>query len=457
MLQSLRPSRSAGYPVVPLVRRLVWAAAARLVLLTTLLVVILLVNVRGEVTASSFTLQVASATLCCAFMLSAGYLWLMRQGSELRVLVNTQLVLDQVIWTVVVYLSGGVTSGATSLYGISCLFGAVLAGFRGAALAAISAAISYLVLIGALALGVLAAPPDQPSAAYQVSTYELVYGGIVNLLVLVVVALLAGSLTERLRATGGQLLEAQKRADQAEREAALGRLAAGLAHEIRNPLGSISGSIRMLRYNPALDLDDQQLCDIIDSEASRLNDLVADMLNLAKSRPPQLVVVDVCEIAQEVVDLASHTGRGVQDVRIEFSGPEELRITADGAMLRQVLWNLVRNAVQSSTAGETVSVNVDKRGDTAHVRVVDHGAGLSDEGRARLFDAFYTSRSEGTGIGLAVVKRIVDDHGWTIDVEDTAGGGATFVVYFGEAETEREVGSKAPPEPQHWTLFPRSS
>src|SRR5690606_5030108 len=131
-------------------------------------------------------------------------------------------------------------------------FGAVLAGFRGAALAASSAAGFYVSLVVLLATGVLSPPPDQPSGAYHASSDDIVYGVVVNLLMLAVVALLAGNLTERLRATGGQLIRAEERADQAEREAELGRLAAGLAHEIRNPLGSISGSIRMLAHNPLL-------------------------------------------------------------------------------------------------------------------------------------------------------------------------------------------------------------
>lgn len=448
--------RLAGYATVSLPRRFTWATAARLVLLTSLLVVILAVNVRGKLTLDSYTVQVASVTLLVAFALSGLYAWFLRQGKYLETLVNVQLVLDQAIWTVAVYLSGGVTSGAASFYGISCLFGAVLAGFRGAALAAFSAAGFYIILVVLLLSGLLAPPPDQPAMAYRTSMDDVVYGGVVNLLVLVVVALLAGNLTERLRATGGELLRAEARAEQAEREANLGRLAAGLAHEIRNPLGSISGSIRILATNPLLDEDDQKLCEIIDAEASRLNDLVSDMLNLAKPQKPERVVVDLSRIASEVVELASHTGRGAEDVSIEFRGECQLCVSADGAMLRQMLWNLVRNAVQASTPFERVVVEVGRSGERGCVRVIDQGAGIDEEAKLRLFDAFFTTRSQGTGIGLAVVKRIVDDHGWRIEVEDTPSGGAAFVVQLGELEAQ-PVGTSTAPKPERWTLFPRSS
>jgi signal transduction histidine kinase len=455
------PASSAG-SVLPLPRlfgafglnrRFAWATAARLILLSVLLAVILSVNVRGKVTLESYTVQAASLTLLVAFALSGTYAWFLRLGKHLQLLVNLQLIVDQAIWTVVVYLSGGVTSGATSLYGISCLFGAILAGFRGAALAALSAAGFYLILVLGLQYDWIRPPPDQPSTLYVLSADEALYGVVLNLLVLIVVALLSGNLTERLRATGGQLARAEARADRAEQEAELGRLAAALAHEIRNPLGSIAGSIRMLRGAPGLDLDDQQLCDIVDREAARLNDLVSDMLNLARTRKPELQIVDAAQVAREVVDLASHSGRGFQDVPIVFTGNDELRVAADNAMLRQLLWNLVRNAVQASTAGSVVRVSARQRAGNAEIEVVDRGEGLDEVAKEKLFDAFYTTRSKGTGIGLAVVRRIVDDHGWEISVLDTEGGGATFVVTLGPLQAG-ELGTSAPKKPERWTLSP---
>ena len=116
------------------------------------------------------------------------------------------------------------------------------------------------------------------------------------LLVLIVVALLAGTLADRLRWTGGELAAATERADQAERMAGLGRLAAGLAHEIRNPLGSIAGSIQLLRTADGLSDEDQRLCDIIQRETGRLNDLVTDMVDLSKPKKPILANVDVARV-----------------------------------------------------------------------------------------------------------------------------------------------------------------
>jgi signal transduction histidine kinase len=155
------------------------------------------------------------------------------------------------------------------------------------------------------------------------------------------------------------------------------------------------------------------------------------MLHLARPRRPELSQVDVGRTVREVVALASNTGRG-GDVVVRYEGPGESESAvyqADASQLRQVVWNLVRNAVQVSGPGAPVTVRVTREGDgRAVIAVHDDGPGIGPEARARLFDAFFTTRSSGVGIGLAVVKRIVDDHGWAIDVESHEGRGATFSV-----------------------------
>jgi signal transduction histidine kinase len=308
-----------------------------------------------------------------------------------------------------------------------------LIGLRGAALAAFSGAAIYGILCAAFGLGWLHPPADQAAANYAVSFADLIYPLLVNLLGIGVVALLAGYLAERLRLAGGALEQAQARAADAERLAALGRLAAGLAHEIRNPLGSISGSIEMLREGAELSEEDKRLCAIVKSEAARLNDLVTDMMDFAKPRPPEPQKVDVSALAREVVALATRSERsGGGDVGVEYEGPSDQTLAVcDPAQMRQVLWNLVRNAVQASAAGSVVKVRVAPNGTSVLLSVEDRGPGIASDVRARIFDVFYSTRSQGAGIGLAVVKRIIDDHrelGASIAVESPADGGASFKV-----------------------------
>ncbi|MFO0757199.1 MAG: ATP-binding protein [Byssovorax sp.] len=423
-----------------LARRLAWLTALRLLVLTIVLVFTSTVYLRGFAI-GSFSSVFALGTLAFAYVFAAGYAMALRLGRGLGAVASTQLVTDQIAWTALVYVSGGVQSGATSLYGLTCLSGAILLGVRGGLVAAGAAALLFVLMSFGFSTGVLPPPPDQPLEAYLPHGMDWSYPIVVNLLALGVVTALAGYLAERLRTTGGRLEAATARAEQAERLAALGRLAAGLAHEIRNPLGSIAGSIELLRTGGTLSAEDQKLCEIVERETARLNDLVGDMLDLARPRAPAKGPIDLAAIARDVVVLAARSGRG-SDVSVRYEGPDALLIEADAAQMRQVVWNLVRNAIQASSAGDEIRVAIgagDEGAKEGWLEVRDDGPGIPVEARERLFDAFFTTRSHGMGIGLAVVKRILDDHGFAVEVESPGGKGTTIRVKFPREEPARAI------------------
>lgn len=437
-----------------LVNRLSWITGLRLAFLSLLLGATAFFYLKGALGEYPYSQTIVFVTIGAAYGLAAIYASVLRTGRHLQRLAEVQIVLDQLTWTAIVYVSGGPASGATSFYGLTCLVGAILIGLRGATLAASSGLFVFIVLCASLALGWIAPPPDQQAANYILSWEGMVYPLLVNVLAIVVVALLGGYLAERLRMTGGALAIANERALAAERLAMLGRIAAGLAHEIRNPLGSISGSIQMLREAPELSEEDRRLCDIVEREAKRLNNLVSDMMDLARPRKPEPDIVDVASLARDVVELASKSERsGAGDVAVVYLGPDgKVFARCDGAQMRQVLWNLVRNGVIASGAGSTVTITVEEDGDRIRMRVIDEGPGLSPEALTKIFDAFYTTRSQGTGIGLAVVRRIIDDHarvGATLKVTSgafpsPAGRGATFEVGLARAEAPTRRGASEP-------------
>lgn len=409
--------------------RLTWLTALRLLFLTIFLVVTAAVYL-GGFTPGGFSSIVGLVTIAAAYGVAGIYAVLLRRKRSLPAVARAQLITDQIVWTSMVYITGGATSGATSLYGLTCLTGAILLGLRGAAVAAVAGATAYTLLCAGFVTQAVLPPRDQPPEAYLTHWAELRYPLFVNLLAIAVVTVLASYLAERLRTTGGRLVQATARAEQAERLAALGRLAAGLAHEIRNPLGSIAGSIELLRTGGTLSEEDRKLCEIIERETARLNELVGDMLELSRPKVPAMEPMDLAATARDVVVLAGRSGRGT-DVEVRYEGPSgEARVVADPAQMRQVVWNLVRNAIQASSAGDVVVVALN-RDDAAGgwiLEVQDHGRGIPSEAQERLFDAFFTTRAHGAGIGLAVVKRIVDDHRFHIEVESHEGEGTTFRV-----------------------------
>lgn len=426
------PDTSAG---ATLPRRLLWLNLLRLLVLTTLLTLTGFPHAVTRMGLGTESTRLALSALAVSFAVVGALAMLLRKGRGLQGIAHTQLVFDQLTWTVFVYLTGGVGSAATPFYGLTCLAGAIATGVVGAWIAAGAAFVWYSGLAALAATGKLVGPKDQDPSFFTRNPDDILYHFGVNALGIVVITLLGGYLAERLRLTGGKLANAEERARAAERLAVLGGVASGLAHEIRNPLGSIGGSISLLAANPSLSSEDRQLCEIIQRETARLNDLVSDMLDLSKARAAVFTTIDIGTVVDEVVTLAACSGRAVSDVKVRYCAPGgRVMVRADSAQLRQLVWNLIRNAVQASSAGGEVRVSVEGTpGDQARLIVEDDGIGIDPAVVPRLFDPFYTTRAYGSGIGLAVVRRIADEHDFSIQVTSRTDHGAKFVVDLGVA------------------------
>lgn len=411
-------------------KRLVHFAVARAVVFTSVAALVLGVlaqSLDGFRLTYSTRFVVGAALL--AYVSAGVQWWVSRRRRAMYMTALGLVVADQLLFTSIAYVTGGVASGATSLLGVACLVGGLLLGVSGAVVAGLAGGIffSLLVLVTHGGEGLL--PPDQPSHLYRLTEGQAAYYYVFNVLMLLLVGLMSSYLAERLQRTGGELKDAQARAEHAERMAALGHLAAGLAHEIRNPLSSISGSVQLLMSGAEKE-EDKELCEIVLREASRLNELVTDMVDLSKQRRPVKTPTNVGDILRDIVDLATASGRGASDVELIRSGAKNVWIDADPGMLRQLVWNLVRNAVQATGSGGQVRVRLEARS-TVRLLVEDDGVGIDSEGMQSLFSAFYTTRSKGTGLGLAVVKRIADEHEFDITVISDPGEGAIFAVDFG--------------------------
>ena len=416
------------FPISTSARRVRAVALGRVVVFGGAFVLMSMI-LPGPLSSKSVSLLIAAGAAGVALLSAAVQLGFAARRRFLRQIAMGQLLIDQLIISTLVYLSGGVASGATSLYGLSCLGGGLLLGVPGAVAAAVAGGVSFSLTVLLVQSGALPAPPDQVGSYAELTGGQTTYYVVINVLVLALVALLVSYLAERVTRTSGQLVEARMRVAQAERMAAIGQLAAGLAHEIRNPLSSIAGSVQILKMG--LDNEeDRRLCEIVLSESARLEELVSDMVDLARPRRPKLELTDVGGLATDVVELMRRSGRAEGDVRLSRLGERSVWVRADPAQLRQLVWNLVRNAVQASASEGEVKVEV-RAAEHVHLIVSDEGVGIESAAMGQLFDAFFTTRSQGTGIGLAVVKRIADDHGFTVQVESEQGEGARFEVDLG--------------------------
>lgn len=213
-----------------------------------------------------------------------------------------------------------------------------------------------------------------------------------------------------------------------ERLATVGQLAAGVAHEIRNPLASISGSIELLSQSSPASDDDRALMAIVLREIERLNQLITELLEYASPRPRELAEVDAAVLLDDVAAvLRQDRSWGPVTIAVETARP--LTLTVDASKLRQVVWNLARNACEAAAAaGGHVTMRGDRDGDGVRLQVIDDGAGIGREHLAHIFDPFYTTKRRGTGLGLATCHAIVAEHGGAIDVDSEPGRGTTFTV-----------------------------
>jgi two-component system sensor histidine kinase PilS (NtrC family) len=225
-----------------------------------------------------------------------------------------------------------------------------------------------------------------------------------------------------------ELRRMQLEVERAERLASIGRLAAGIAHEIRNPLASISGSIEMLKTTPGADADSRQLMDIAVREVDRLNRLITDLLDYARPHKEERRRLDLGEHAGEIVRAFEQERREKITVAVEL--PAGVMVDAAPGQLRQVLWNLIRNAADamSTSGGGEIAIRLGTDGPRAALAIRDQGPGIPPDRIDRIFEPFYSTKTGGTGLGLATVARIVADHGGTIDVSSEPGQGATFTV-----------------------------
>lgn len=218
--------------------------------------------------------------------------------------------------------------------------------------------------------------------------------------------------------------DAMRRSD---RLAVVGGLAAGLAHEVRNPLASMCGSIELLGGSPHLAEQERRLMHVVLSEAHRLEGLVRDFLAFARPASPALQALDGAQAVAETVELfrAQAGDRGLQ---LESQVEEPVQVNADARQFRQVLWNLLGNAADASSAGGSVRVRLFRKKGHAVLEVADSGEGIREDDLARIFDPFFTTKERGTGLGLAIVHRIVEAHGGEVSVRSQPGKGSTFAV-----------------------------
>ena len=309
-------------------------------------------------------------------------------------------------------------------YFVPAVVGALLFGWRGGLGAAVLATILYLPTV-------IEVSRHSPGDFIE---------RMVEMVVLCGVGLLTGTFADRDRKQRKEIetataelsrvyRELQNNFDQmkrAERLFAVGQLAAGMAHEIRNPLASVAGAAGILQRNARLEPKYQECIEIIHKECQRLNRLLTDFLDFARPRTPKYQTIDVDSLLHSVIQLAAH-GTGTKAVELSRrTTPGLPTIEGDPELLKQMLLNLVMNAIQAMPDGGEVVVSAVQLDSRIQISVRDDGRGVSPADKDKIFDPFFTTKETGTGLGLPVAHQIVEQHGGILTATANEERGMTF-------------------------------
>jgi signal transduction histidine kinase len=246
---------------------------------------------------------------------------------------------------------------------------------------------------------------------------------------------------EKLAEANRHLEEAEAQVRRTDRLAALGQLTAGLAHELRNPLGTLKTSAELLERKVAAENDiAREMAGYIKQEVDRMNSLITRFLDFARPRNLRLEETDLHAMLDRAIALFDREKSGTAAAVTVYKNysPDVPRVRIESELMEHVFTNLLANAAQASPSGAVVTLKTrlaqTADGRKAEIAVIDRGSGIDPKHLENIFNPFFSTKAEGVGLGLAIVSKIVDDHGGQIMVESTLGEGSVFRVYLPVAE-----------------------
>jgi two-component system sensor histidine kinase PilS (NtrC family) len=386
--------------------------------------------------------------LVVIFALSLAYALMLRHGKGFQRQAAVQTGIDTLIVTAVLALTGGYASLFSFLYLVVIIYSSTLLPRRGTLAMAALCCIQFGILVILNTRGVFA-PPDIPEGFMlgAAGWDEVVYKPITLMLGCIVVAILSSFLSEQVLKTRRELRIMEQQVKRVEKMAVVGELAAGLAHEIKNPLASLSGAIQLLREDIRYDPDHDRLMQIILREADRLGSLANNFLLYARTPAGKPQPMELEKAVRETVELFGKRCDPTRRITTTLKAQPGLWVAMDPAHLRQVLWNLLVNAAEAIDGAGEIRVELAATKDKqVCLQISDSGAGIPAEILSSIFDPFFTTKPNGSGLGLPIVHRLLESYGCRLGVESEPAQGATVSVYLTRIDAPPQTTSPVPPE-----------
>ncbi len=410
--------------------KLKWLMSFRLHFTILLLGSTIIVQLGESPSPLAKSLLVLYGLIAGIFLLSLAYALLLPRVKRELFFAYIQLGIDTFVVTVIIFMTGSFSSIFSFLYLVVIIYSSMLLFRKGSMVMAALCSIQYGIMVDLEYYGVIKPFGMEGSIlAVNYDSNQVLYNIMITMVACFAVAFLSSLLSEQARKTKKELLAMEEHVKRVDKMAAMGEMAAGLAHEIKNPLASLSASIQILREDIPYDPDHDKLMQIVLREADRLSSLVSNFLLFARPPAGKIEVIELDKALKDTVELFEKDVNCSGRISITKEFIPGIWIEMDPVHLRQILWNLLLNAAEAIDEAGLIVIKIYPLKDKyVGIKIADNGCGMSNEIIKSIFSPFFTTKPNGTGLGLSIVHRIIESYDSRLDVESKVEVGTTFTL-----------------------------
>lgn len=417
-----------------------WIILSRVVFAIILIVSCLVFSSRENLSFFSQPFLALYNIAACILTLSLIY-WIWRNQFKKKLLLAYLITItDTIIVTAIIFVTGGYDSIFTFLYLVVIIYASMLLLRKGSLIIATISCMQYAFLIEFEYYKIITPFFGQFYLISSLDESHIIYRIFMIITACFAVAFLSGILAVQLKNAKQDLKIAQGHLKRVEKMSAVDEMISGIAHEIKNPLASLSGSIQLLREDSKPGSYEDKLMQIILRETDRLKNIVNDIRLFAQPRINNAIEIKMADTIKEIIKLFLNDPEWNKEINLSTNMNKNVCVFMDPLHFNQILWNLLKNAAQSINGHGEIKIQLKSLiNNRVYLTVEDTGVGISQKDSSHVFDPFYTTKPEGTGLGLSIIHRLIDSYNGMIDFESIPGKGSVFKVILNTIPLKKPI------------------
>ncbi len=384
-------------------------------------------------------LSLYNIAACILFLSIIYFIWL-NQFKKNLLMAYFQTIADTFIVTAIIFVTGSYDSIFTFLYLVIIIYTSMLLLKKGSILIAAISSIQYGILIELEYYNIITPFYGQFYLSSTVDESHIIYRIVIVMIACFAVAILSGILALQLKGVKQDLKITQEHLKRTEKLAAMDEMISGIAHEVKNPLASLSGSIQLLKEDANPGSYEDKLMQIILRETDRLKTIVNDIRLFAKPNTNNACELKLADAIEEIIELFLNDPEWNSKILFNMNLDKNIFVFIDPSHFKQILWNLLKNAAQSIYNHGEITINLklssNKR---VYLTIADTGNGIDKKDFNHIFDPFFTTKPDGSGLGLSIIHRLIDTYNGMIDFESAPGKGTIFTIVFNNVSSKRKI------------------